>query len=724
MKTILSNQKKPINQILCMLLIFSVLISASGCAKPSDDSANLTASAAAANKDDGEWVYTLSYKDMPEDFGKIKAISVSDGSLFIAGSLGGVPTLYLYNIDSENLKKLEFDNSADNAKTIYGMTFDKSGSVWILAGEMPSAYIINDEMKTNEEFSGRYSISNYNADGVCIGNISIEALGSDRQLVGVLADENGRIVCWDDTEIDVFNTDGSKLFSLDGGGSKRIMSVAKIDGNAIAYVAEGNETGIYFIDMDAKSWGEYVPDEKTYDGNWSGMYTDCSGDRFFINTGRELLVYDKDTKAYNILLNWLDCGIGGAGLSAFKDLGNEKYVAVVGGESRFAIIQKEYREHARQALKLATEFLGYDLANLITQYNSSNPDYKIVPEYYETEDDFMRLNTEVISGKAPDLYNFKFMPIEGFESSGALMDLNPFLDEYGYKLVGPVKSALETNGRLYSIPDRFEIYSFAVSREFAGDKTSWTTDEMNEVMEKCGSHMHKFGTFATKTELLKWVCTFSLANYLDKENGKCSFDNAEFVKLLETCNEMPDNYLQFGDIKSYEDNALLKMAPIQSITSICGYSKRFGGDYTFIGFPNDSGNGSLFSFGGERIAVSAKSEHQDAALDFVKTMLDDQYQCEMTIGMPIVQSALEKQMQDAVDGNLTDFTGEKIKIASSDIDKLKTLIASTRKSADTNSVIQEIIEEEAKPYFEGSRTAEETAKIIQSRVSVYIAEKN
>ena len=38
--------------------------------------------------------------------------------------------------------------------------------------------------------------------------------------------------------------------------------------------------------------------------------------------------------------------------------------------------------------------------------------------------------------------------------------------------------------------------------------------------------------------------------------------------------------------------------------------------------------------------------------------------------------------------------------------------------------IQEVIDEEIKAFFAGDKTAEEAAKMIQNRISIYISEKN
>lgn len=55
--------------------------------------------------------------------------------------------------------------------------------------------------------------------------------------------------------------------------------------------------------------------------------------------------------------------------------------------------------------------------------------------------------------------------------------------------------------------------------------------------------------------------------------------------------------------------------------------------------------------------------------------------------------------------------------------KLKDFILSVNKRVAYLSDIETIIEEEAAAFYEGQKSAEDVAKIIQSRASIYINEK-
>ena len=59
-----------------------------------------------------------------------------------------------------------------------------------------------------------------------------------------------------------------------------------------------------------------------------------------------------------------------------------------------------------------------------------------------------------------------------------------------------------------------------------------------------------------------------------------------------------------------------------------------------------------------------------------------------------------------------------------EIEGIRRLIEIARPLSQESEEIYAIIGEEAAPYFAGQKSAEETAKIIQSRIQIYVSENN
>ena len=63
-------------------------------------------------------------------------------------------------------------------------------------------------------------------------------------------------------------------------------------------------------------------------------------------------------------------------------------------------------------------------------------------------------------------------------------------------------------------------------------------------------------------------------------------------------------------------------------------------------------------------------------------------------------------------------------ISAEEIEELKQFILSVTKTGSSHEDLLSIIAEDAEPFFEGQKSVEEVVKIIQSRASIYLNEKN
>ena len=57
------------------------------------------------------------------------------------------------------------------------------------------------------------------------------------------------------------------------------------------------------------------------------------------------------------------------------------------------------------------------------------------------------------------------------------------------------------------------------------------------------------------------------------------------------------------------------------------------------------------------------------------------------------------------------------------MDQIRELLETTTKMADYDNSIIQIVTEQAAPFFEGQKSAEEVAKLVQSKVNIYVNEQ-
>ena len=367
-----------------------------------------------------------------------------------------------------------------------------------------------------------------------------------------------------------------------------------------------------------------------------------------------------------------------------------------------------------------------------------------------------RLNTDIISGEVPDILILNSqMPFESFAAKGVFADLNEFLENDNElkkeDLLAGSLSALSSEDGLYRIAPAFSITSFVAKTADVGSESGWTMSDAMELLSKKpeGTQLLSEVTASTFLYYTVWICG---EQYIDWDKGKCYFDSEGFIKTLEFAKTLPTeiDYSTITDDESYwqemetqyrNGKTILSMQHLSGFRDY-NYSKQavFGEDITLVGFPVDQGMGAGLTFENP-IAISALSKHQDVAWEFVKTFFTKEYQQSLEYNFPTRTDALKKLEEKAWEkpyyldenGNKQEYqdyfylNGVEIPVEPMTPEETAKVVEYIHQ-LDTlciyNETIYNIVMEEAAGYFEGQKTAEEVAKVIQSRVKIYVSENS
>ena len=159
---------------------------------------------------------------------------------------------------------------------------------------------------------------------------------------------------------------------------------------------------------------------------------------------------------------------------------------------------------------------------------------------------------------------------------------------------------------------------------------------------------------------------------------------------------------------------------------------------SYIGYPtNQGGRHKLFC---KSYAINNASKHKDGALDFLSFLLSDEQQrlsFNQKEGFPLQKSVLTKLWEEALqkpyttDDEYTKTIGYESQGIYYEPRKMKEEEAAIFWEMLNNPLyyyyynpIQEIVAEETQPFFDGKKTAEEVAKVIDNRVQIYLYETN
>ena len=106
-----------------------------------------------------------------------------------------------------------------------------------------------------------------------------------------------------------------------------------------------------------------------------------------------------------------------------------------------------------------------------------------------------------------------------------------------------------------------------------------------------------------------------------------------------------------------------------------------------------------------------------------KALLEYCFSCEQESGLPANMDALRKEFVQYKLGNRTDWYGNPETITDADEAKFMELLNSITVLEGMDKPLEDILCEEADVYFAGGCTAQQAAKNIQSRASLYLQEQ-
>lgn len=425
------------------------------------------------------------------------------------------------------------------------------------------------------------------------------------------------------------------------------------------------------------------------------------------------------------------------------------------------IVKKDASEVPEvQTLRLACMGLDSNLRQSILEFNRAGSGVRIeVSDYsqYATEEDYLagvtKLNTEIISGNVPDLLVADNLPVEQYGAKGLLCDLYEFIDSDSElsreSFFENILASFESDGKLYSIAPGFYVMSLIGRADVVGAEPGWTMDEMMAVIREHPEVQYVMEPYMTQSTMLSTMLTLSLGQYVDWETGECGFDSEGFIEILEFCMEMPSDATSASGESTpamvSEGRQLLVSMTAADFQEYQMYEAMFGGEIAFKGYPSAERAGNVAAPSGSKLCISSSCQNKDAAWSFLRSMLTEDYydsDRRYIYGYPLNKAAYDAAEAKAMEKQYTTDpeTGEQVEqsvggwgwddlyveiyaMSEEEAQALRELIASVKHSYSYDKTIMEMITEECSSFFAGEKTAQETAALIQNRVSIYVNEQ-
>ncbi len=376
----------------------------------------------------------------------------------------------------------------------------------------------------------------------------------------------------------------------------------------------------------------------------------------------------------------------------------------------------------------------------VAAFNSRSEEYKIRIVNYAAEagslaNARLRLNTELGSGGGPDMVCFPWQDIDelgalNLIARDMLVDMTPWLDSDIGRANLMVWDALSEYGGVYVISDAFSCECMYGLKEGFGERRGMTIQEYLD-LEASLEPWQDMCYHMDPAYFIEVVSRRYMRGAIDWETGTCDFDNPEFIALLKAAARVKEDRTdEYETLESFETvwsrmgrgQLMLSFSALSGIDVYNGMnfdSYYAGKEISYFGYPSPDGEDGLFVKLDFQLGVCATTKHQKGCRAFVRDML--LYSSSLgvsTIGLPLYRPYFEAVLQSCIGDDVTELHSE------AEADAYRALV----ESADTLDLCDPralaIIKDEAASYLSGAQSAEDTARGIQERMSIYVSEQS
>ena len=351
-----------------------------------------------------------------------------------------------------------------------------------------------------------------------------------------------------------------------------------------------------------------------------------------------------------------------------------------------------------------------------------------------------KLAMDIMNGTGPDIL-INTGDMGRLYHSNYLVDLSKyFADLDQEKYFTNIIEAAKTDGKLYQLPIRFDIEGIHTDSKYAGASgMGFTTKEYEDFLygPLNGYDLNQTG------QAFYFATLFNAMSDRFIVNGKADFSGPEFAEIAEFVKnnvheKALSNDAEMSDERSWQNDRIARLISYTSIISYFEGVNDLQGADSFLGIPSSDGRGPMASC---RISasVSAQAVNTNACIDFVKILLSDEIQYDMskTGAFSLSREAYRKAGSIILDycngprGSMafqkTDITGKQITrttdFTKDDLDNLEKIISSCTHFNSADASINMILIEEMPAYFLGQKDLDSVVKIAQDRAQKVLDER-
>lgn len=653
--------------------------------------------------------------------------------------------LYVANLDGTEAKEIPLPELSEN-EYMGSMMINDSNEIYIML------YSYNE--KTEQSTT---SMLKLDETGKELSREDItKALGMDENnyYSQIIVDGKGRILAVMDNAVKILDENYKAVGEIKSDNYLECATLTR-DGKIICGSSGEDGAQVQVLDVDGKKWGETMKlDLRYFSGSGCLMNGNDEYD-FYYRDDNGIYGYSIESQKAVKLMDFVASNLSSEDSWNIIPVNKDTLLGIVYGDDGTHLVRYSKVDPAdiadKTVITIGASYVDDSVKKAAIEFNKTNKQYKIeFKDYSNEEDPDTKLNADIIAGNIPDiLFISDTGHLNQYISKGILEDLTPYFDKDSdistEDIMKPVLEAMKVDDKLYYVAASFSVSTLVASSKDVGTESGWTFEDLKELLEEKGDSARPFYT-ENKSEMLWSLMGIGTSDFIDWQTGECSFDSQDFKDILEICNTGKNEETEYDeDAPSYpsliREGKILFNEGYVSLEEIQVYKQMYKGDITFIGYPNKNKEGSYFNLN-TLFGISSKSDVKDGAWEFIRTFMTKEYQGtngniwdtptrQDCYDMMVKAKMTTKTYTDELGQEISpvestygyDDLEVKIKPSSQEeVDMYTDLINSTKKISGYDNEIMEIIQEEAKAYFAGEKSLDDTTAIIQNRVKTYVNE--
>lgn len=771
-KSVKGYARKALSAGLCAVLVLSM----AACGK-SEQKENQT------SVDAKEYVYVPEFVTIAGDDGNYVGQLTLSGdkvyySQYVNDDENGTSKEYIYEYSLTDASTKEISLQGEDNAGLAALSSDDEGNLYVVT----SVYHW-DENNPDVEGTSTFQLTKYDAQQKKVFDKDItEAIKTDDSSYSYVqymsVDDQGNIyLITGETTIVLLDNQGEKQGDVKTSANWINSLCRGKDGKVYMMYYDDTSNGnvlapINFAEKKISEKLENFPDSS------SGGIAAVSEDTFLVSSSNQVYEYHISTKQSEPLFSWVDCDINGSYVEQIScDEDGKILVVTRDWETNETDLVKLTKTKASEVVQkeqivVGTMYQSQQIQAAAVAFNKANDKYRVTLKSYidynnmsenSYNDALTNFNNDLTSKtNCPDVIDLSSLNMEQVASKDAVEDLTPYLEKssaFGKDdFMNSILDACTYDGKLLTIPTAFNLNTVVGKTSIVGDKMGWSIDDLVACSEK-----YPDATLFANTDrntMLYYLLAYNQDFFIDWESGKCNFDTDEFKKMLEFVNMFPgeidwSTYDGSSNAEQLANNEiLLETVNISDFNDIQMYPAMFNEDVTYVGYPTmDGSEGCILSIS-DSYGIAKNSSNKEGAWAFLESYISSATQVSTSTwgwGFSSMKAEFDKQLEEATNAeymkdengeNILDENGNPIAAngvssismdgweytfhvpSAEDIEIVKELIASAKPAATTDDSIIQIIQEEAGAYFEGQKSVDDVANIIQSRAQIFVSENS